>query len=197
MHALQFSLKRAHHRVVGFARGVLLPFHITPARLDMLQAVAALPQPPSQNHLARVLGVTRQTVSEMLDALEGLDLITRTLGRVRGRLCYLIKLTERARALLDRVFAVLIRSGVAGKAAARMLHDLPKAPKKVPALIELTGEIRRWLEDRAFFTPPAVPRAEIDSGKPLQGEERRIFREVCWYCRSRFATLPGMYLLMT
>jgi DNA-binding MarR family transcriptional regulator len=198
MHPLQFSLKRAHHRALGLARGMLLPFHITPARLDMLQAIAAaVPEPPTQNELARMLGVTRQTVSEMLDALEALELVTRTPGELRGRYCHFIKLTEGARALLARVFAVLIRSGVAGKAAARMLKDLPKAPTKGPALLKLTDELRNWLEDPAFFTPPAVARSRIDSGKPLEGEERRLFLEVCSYCRTRFTRLPAMYIIMT
>ncbi|MBL8613716.1 MAG: MarR family transcriptional regulator [Myxococcales bacterium] len=197
MHALQFGLKRAHQRVVGFAWQLLGPFGITPARLDMLQALAAFPEPPIQNELARALGVTRQTVSEMLEALERRGLVVRESGDLRGRRCNFVMLTAAARALLARVFAVLVRSGIAAKAAARMLVDIPAAPVKVANTLERTLEIRKTLRDRAFFRPPSVEREEMDGGAPLEGAERKLFDLSIELCQIRFGHLPTMYLLFT
>lgn len=198
MHPLHFGLKRAHQRVLGFAWQILAPFGITPARLDMLQAIDRLGEPPTQNELARALGVTRQTTSEMLGALQRQGLVEREEGALRGRRCNFVMLTDVARALLARVFAVLVRSGVARKAAARMLVDMPAAPLKVENTLERTLEIRKTLRDRAHFRPPSIERgARVDAGIPLEGEDRRLFDYAVEICQSRFGHLPGKYLLFT
>lgn len=196
MHLLNFSIKRAHHRILRFTRGILHPFAITPARLDMLQAIAQCPEVPAQCEIARMLGVTRQTVSEMLDALESLGLVERVDDEADRRRT-LVLLTDAARTLLRRVYAILVRSGVANIAAARTLVDLPKAPAKLATLIALTKEARRTLFDIARFVPPEVGLDEHDLDRSLDLADRAIYWRVVRYCRTWFNHLPTYYLLFT
>ncbi|MBL8606064.1 MAG: MarR family transcriptional regulator [Myxococcales bacterium] len=196
MHVLNFSIKRAHHRIVRFTRGILHPFAITPARFDMLQAIDRQVDAPTQSEIARSLGVTRQTVSEMLDALESLGLVERVDDEVDRRRT-LIVLTRAARTLLRRAYAILVRSGVANVAAARALVDLPRAPAKVAALLDLTTALRRTLRDFARFVPPRVDVDEHDLDRSLDEADRAIYRRVVRYCQSWFNHLPAQYLLLT
>ncbi len=196
MHIMNFSVKRAHHRILRFTRGILHPFAITPARLDMLQAIDRSPEVPTQSEIARMLGVTRQTVSEMLDALERLGLVERVDDEADRRQT-LVVLTGAARTLLRRVHAILVRSGVVNLAAARTLVDLPKAPAQVAALIDLTTKVRRSLHDFARFVPPRVDVDEHDLDRSLDDADRAIYWRVVRYCRSWFKHLPLDYLLFT
>lgn len=196
MHLLHFSIKRAHHRILRFARGMLHPFAITPARLDMLQAIHRSLEVPTQSEVARMLGVTRQTVSEMLDALEALGLVVRIDDDVDRRRT-LVVLTSAAHTLLRRVHAILVRSGIANTAAARTLVDSPKAPAKVAALIGLTKDVRRVLRDFARFVPPVVGLDEHDLDRSLDPADRAIYWRVVRYCQTWFNHLPTYYLLFT
>ncbi len=196
VHIVNFSIKRTHHRILRFTRGILRPFAITPARLDMLQAIDRSSEVPTQSEIARMLGVTRQTVSEMLDALESLGLVERVDDEVDRRRT-LVVLTSAARTLLRRAHAILVRSGVANVAAARMLVDPPKDPAQVAALVDLTKKVRRSLHDFARFVPPRVDIDEQDFGRSLDDADRAIYARVVRYCQTWFNHLPMHYLLLT
>ena len=59
MHALFFSFKRVHHRILAHGRNLLDRVHITPARFDMLFAIRQLTEciPTTQRDLRKKLGM--------------------------------------------------------------------------------------------------------------------------------------------
>jgi DNA-binding MarR family transcriptional regulator len=78
MHAISFALKRVQHRTLAISRRLLKGLALTPARFDMLYAIAdtanrRLPQ----RTLCKKLGVTAPTVSRMAKSLEALGFIAR------------------------------------------------------------------------------------------------------------------------
>ncbi len=71
MNRLSFLAKRCHLKAVRLNRAVLSFVGLTPARLDLLQAIARRPYDSAkQISLAVFLGVSRQTVGRMLISLE-------------------------------------------------------------------------------------------------------------------------------
>jgi DNA-binding MarR family transcriptional regulator len=78
MHAIFFGLKRSHHGTLRITRSVLARMQLTAARFDMLHAIKVGPKfGMLQSALRRVLGVSRATVSRMLESLEQLGLVMR------------------------------------------------------------------------------------------------------------------------
>jgi DNA-binding MarR family transcriptional regulator len=109
MDSVFFSVKRAHHSVLKFSRRALAGFGITPARFDLLFAVADAGDGITQRALRMILGVARSTISEMLGALERIGLVERSEcfdGRTRA-----VALTKRGRALFRSVSDQLLDSG--------------------------------------------------------------------------------------
>lgn len=197
MNALSFLAKRCHLKAVRLNTVALSLVGITPARLDLLQAIARRPYDSAkQISLAVFLGVSRQTIGKMLIALEKLGLVLRGEDDADRR-CLFVELTEAGRALLDRVRAIYLRSGVAAKAEARMLVDLPRNPEKNAAFAELANTMRYALDDCAGFMPERHDIMKCDAGAPLAGDDRLAFDAVCDYMRWRFRHLPLHYLITT
>jgi DNA-binding MarR family transcriptional regulator len=77
MDAVFFGLKRAYHATLKFTAPSLAVFGLTPARFDLLFALAQAGGRATQSQLRRVLGVARSTISRMLTSLEVAGIITR------------------------------------------------------------------------------------------------------------------------
>jgi MarR family transcriptional regulator for hemolysin len=77
MHPFLFTMKRAFHASAGFARRVLRPVGITPARFDVMALIEKEDGAIEQSRLTRALGVTRSVVSRMLDRMTELGLVQR------------------------------------------------------------------------------------------------------------------------
>ena len=195
MNLVQFQLKRAHWRLWDFEAKLLAPFGTTPARLDMLQCIA-LHGAPTQSLLMWQLGLSAATVSKMLKLLDTHGLVRRDVDPVdlRRRIA---RLTESARELLAKVRRVLLQSGVAAKAQARCLVDIPLDPQLVDRLVEGTRRVQWALSDRAVFRPEAALPSNVDLVRSLEGEEASLFARAIQYCQSRFNHLPFMYILET
>jgi DNA-binding MarR family transcriptional regulator len=109
MHAILFSLKRAHHRGLALSRDILRGWGITPARFDMLYAISSHGGAP-QSELRHLLGVTAATVSRMAKSLEKLGFIHRTRDTVdRRRL--IVTLTDLGAHIFDRAECHAVISG--------------------------------------------------------------------------------------
>jgi DNA-binding MarR family transcriptional regulator len=107
MNAHFFGAKRAFHATLRFARPLLARFGLTPARFDLLYAIA--PNRYSrertstlQRDLRDALGVTGATICRMLQSLEKLGLIVRTRSEYDARQRN-VELTDEGVARLDAV----------------------------------------------------------------------------------------------
>ena len=89
MNAIFFDLKRAYHGTLRVGRERLRALGLTAARFDLLFALTDDGQKRApltyQSALRRVLGVTRPTVSRMLQSLEKLGLVIRRQSMVDRR----------------------------------------------------------------------------------------------------------------
>ncbi len=121
MHAILFSMKRAHHAALAMTRPMLRRVDLTPARFDMLFALfdeglsrwgrrAGLSRAIGQARLRTILGVCRMTVSRMIRALEALGLVRRWPVRRGGRRL-MVQLTERGDEKVRRVVRDLLDPG--------------------------------------------------------------------------------------
>lgn len=194
MHALAYRSKRAHWAFVDINTRLLAPLGITPARLDLLHALA---DDRNENYgaaLGRILGVARQTVWDMVTSLVALGLVRRLPREDRSRVVRL-ELTAAAHALLDDVFAVFFRSGVALKAAARTLLDAPRDHAKVDAFVASAARIQSSLRRYGMHVVPAVDPDDVDGGAALRPRLRRVFDRALRILRDRFAWLPSEYIV--
>ena len=192
MHHLAYRCKRAHWSFVGLHRDLLAPLLTTPARLDLLQALADLGHTYCAE-VARHLGITRQTAHEIIVSLEALGLVVRKRREHRTRIVWL-GLTETARTLLDEVFAVFVRSGVALKVAARTLLAPPRDPAKVDAFTRSARQIQRSLQTRGSHRAPDVEPEEADGGAPLAPRLRKVLERAIRILQKRFEWLPMDYV---
>lgn len=140
-----FSLKRAHHATLGFMRPWLKRVGLTPARVDVLTALAV---ENTQLGVQRRLGLAKATISEMLTRLEELGLI----WRMRWRRTKVVGLTRKAHELLQRAYDIAINPGhlpvMVDSVLAR--HDPERDPLPERFAFEvLCGRIRRAFGDRA------------------------------------------------
>ncbi len=194
MNAVSFAAKRAHLDLMLLNRDALAPLGITPARLDMLQAIRArFDGCQTQGQLAALLGVTRQTVGRMSRSLQALGLVHLERTAPDLRRVY-ITLTDAGRALLARVTRIYLRSGLAGLAGSLVLCDSVLCPEKAPLLVEMARRIRTSLGKWAPFTPEAVDPRRWDDGVPLVDAERKVFRGVTRWLFANLHDLPLDYV---
>ncbi|MBL8607970.1 MAG: winged helix-turn-helix transcriptional regulator [Myxococcales bacterium] len=195
MNRVSFAAKRAHLDLMLLNRGALAPLGITPARLDMMQAIRArFDGCQTQGQLAALLGVARQTVARMSRSLEALGLVVCERTAPDLRRVY-IMLTDAGRELLERVHRIYLRSGLAGLAAVFALRDGARQPEKATRFVDMARDIRDSLSKWAPFTPEGVAPESWDDGKPLQGADQRVFRNVTLWLYGHFRALPFDYLL--
>jgi DNA-binding MarR family transcriptional regulator len=112
MHALFFSIKRTHHRILSYGRFLFKNIGLTPARFDMLHALEGTDRDIviTQRKLRDILGVTAATVSRMARSLEELGLITRTTSTADAR-NLVVRLTEEGVAMVARAVRIAVGSG--------------------------------------------------------------------------------------
>lgn len=77
MHAMFFGIKRWHLRIVETAKKLLQPDALTPARFDLMRAIAARDGEIVQRNLQYLFGVSGVTISRMLKGLEEKGFIVR------------------------------------------------------------------------------------------------------------------------
>jgi DNA-binding MarR family transcriptional regulator len=109
MDAAFFAVKQAHLAGTRFCTRLLARYGLTPARFDMLVAVADR-RGITQRDLRFALGVARSTASEMVAELLALGLLARS--RAHDRRTFWLELTERGRALYARAYEELINGGL-------------------------------------------------------------------------------------
>jgi DNA-binding MarR family transcriptional regulator len=117
-----FALKRAYQGSLRVGRKALVAVRcegLTPARLDMLHALATEDFLP-QRELQRILGVTKATVSRMVRALEELGYVRRDRDE-EDRRCMFVWLTERGTACVYSATKALIASGKIRRTIVRAL----------------------------------------------------------------------------
>ena len=105
-----FALKRAYQSTLRFFRFVMKGTGLTVARYDMLFAIKREKGCISQKQLRLILGVTGPTVSKMLDSLEDLGLVRRTVNPVdrRGNDVWL---TKEGAARLEATYREIVKPG--------------------------------------------------------------------------------------
>jgi DNA-binding MarR family transcriptional regulator len=107
MDAVFFHVKGAHLASQRFGRRVLRRFGLTPARFDLMNAVAR--RSAKQNDLWKRLNVVRSVISEMLRSLRELGWITRV--RAADTRTWVVQLTPKGRRLFDRAYDAWVESG--------------------------------------------------------------------------------------
>jgi DNA-binding MarR family transcriptional regulator len=118
MEDVLFSMKRVFQGSLSVARGLLKPYGLTPARFDMMRAIAECDYGMMQSDLRRQLGVSAPTVSRMIRSLEELGLVWRKPARFskNGKRVHLTEigsaLVFRALAELGAPIALLVQSVV-------------------------------------------------------------------------------------
>jgi DNA-binding MarR family transcriptional regulator len=103
MHPATFHTKQAHLSTLRLYRVFAEPLGLTPARLDMLRAIAMRMEPIPQSMLWRILGVCKSVVSVMVRSLEKLGLVERT-RCLLDRRTFTIKITDAGLAALRELY---------------------------------------------------------------------------------------------
>jgi DNA-binding MarR family transcriptional regulator len=157
VHPIFFSFKRAYWSSMRFSRDWAEEYEMTPARLDMLVAIARHPGGIAQLELRNTLDVCPPVVTRMLKALDECGLVQRWIHPEDRRQRW-ITLTERARRLLtiavDELFLEgitedFVRRLVAPHASRRSLVD--RAMRRIR---EILRKQRPMLTDVAALTYP-------------------------------------------
>jgi len=113
MNTVFFGLKRSYYATLTGARALTKHYGLTPARFDLM----FLLQEPgkTQSSLWAALGVSRTTVSRMLQSLEELGLIERKKGGYFGnedRRQRMVYLTKKGMWLLKQAIRGILGSGI-------------------------------------------------------------------------------------
>jgi DNA-binding MarR family transcriptional regulator len=160
MDAVFFEVKRAHLAGARACGRALKPFALTPARFDLMNAIATLGR-ARQSDLWRMLGVVRSVVSEMLGALAQLGWVKRV--RAADARTWLVMLTRSGRAVFERAYERWVASGDVGVRvdAALVDRDFERDPEEVriglimnaSKLIQEFGWFRRGAPDLYLWDP--------------------------------------------
>jgi len=112
MNTIFFGLKRSYYATLIGARTLTKRYGLTPARFDLMFLLQDVEQ--SQSSLWAALGVSRSTVSRMLQSLEELGLIERSrgyFGRIDRRQ-RTVSLTQKGAELLKRALSGVLGTGI-------------------------------------------------------------------------------------
>jgi DNA-binding MarR family transcriptional regulator len=133
MDAVLFEMKRAHLGAARFARRVLRPYGLTPARFDLMTAIGS--RGARQCDLWRRLNVVRSVISEMMKALLALEWVRRT-HATDGR-TWRVVWTDLGRAVYERANAERVLSGDVGVHVDAALVERSYERDPEPTRIEL------------------------------------------------------------
>jgi DNA-binding MarR family transcriptional regulator len=103
MHPSVFNTKQAHLSTLLLYREFAEPLGLTPARMDMLRAIAIHERPITQAQLWRLLSVCKAVVSVMVRSLEKLGFVERTRCLWDQR-THVVKVTDAGIAALRELF---------------------------------------------------------------------------------------------
>jgi len=153
MHPVVFGIKRAFLTSTTFLRRKLRrAFNLTQARFDVLYLV-------HKGHLAqleirRLLGLTSSTISEMLQTLERLLLVTRTTSSTDRR-ANVVRLTEEGR----RRTLACIELWITSRAGLRMVRAAFRYNQAPDRAFRQIDDFDGYLQmTEAWFTPVAGDR---------------------------------------
>jgi len=150
-----FSLKRAHHATLAFARRMLREFGITPARYDLLRVVkGTFAGSIEQSNLVQILGVSPPVVSRMVKQLVELGLV----DHYRYEECPRIKVvevTKKAVELLERIRREVFEWDFPWLALRFALdpHERRGRAPRQKMFRALLVSVRRWFGDAARGDP--------------------------------------------
>jgi DNA-binding MarR family transcriptional regulator len=114
MDAVFFSMKRAHlggERLGRFLLEPFKPFGLTPARFDMMKTIYECEEMLSQAKLVQRLGVVRSAVSDMVNVLVDLKLLSKF--RAADGRTFIVQLTDFGRKLIKKACDELMNNGEA------------------------------------------------------------------------------------
>ncbi|MBV9949598.1 MAG: winged helix-turn-helix transcriptional regulator, partial [Myxococcales bacterium] len=155
MNHMFFWLKRAFQSSLRVTRRWMARLRMTAARFDMLKAIESGRDGLWQSELPELLGVTPQTISRMLRALEERRLIRRERDViVDGRRLW-VSLTNYGRTVLGRVQKVFVSSGAIAlilECAVLPAECVPDREERLSARLDAEAwlqRIRCGLHDRS------------------------------------------------
>lgn len=108
MDAVFFSIKQGHLSAGRFCRRLLAGVGLTPARFDLMVAIGE--HGATQSSVRRALAVARSTLSELVEAVVGCNLVRKT--RAVDRRTWSLQLTARGKELLARAYGHWINEGI-------------------------------------------------------------------------------------
>ena len=161
MHPLLFSFKRVYLRAGRFTRAFANEFQLTPARYDLLIAIARGADGIPQASLRHVIGVTKQVISRMLYQLEDLGLVRRTPYTRKGTMRW-VRLTAAGATRLSIANSELMGPGslVDDLVRAAVTRN-PTSPHSrhlgYVAARRVTDVLRERLGDTATLVYPSYP----------------------------------------
>jgi DNA-binding MarR family transcriptional regulator len=176
MNSMLFSMKRGYLRGVSFARKLLEPFGLTPARFDVLFVLRKGWK--HQSAICRHLGLHPSTVSKLLKKIE--DVLVYRHYDMDNHREVIVKLSGKGKAALEAAAATLVDNGaldayMAWAVAGPNRHEA-KRPLAALNFEEALLRLRRALLDSARLlyvfdpeehendVPPDWPRAHAPFG---------------------------------
>jgi DNA-binding MarR family transcriptional regulator len=142
METVIFGLKRAFYATLNITRPVLADFGLTPARYDVLYAIADADAQHGvcpQRSLWRILGVARSTMSKLLRSLEELGLVRRERWSIDRRQRY-VSLTTAGRVRLRRAHRRLVLANHVPLAVESALREPPWVLRSEQGELEMRRE---------------------------------------------------------
>ncbi len=176
MHHLMFAMKRSYHRALSKARPLLEDLELTPARFDMLFVLfsrraelyfaSGLCEVHTQKSIRRALGVSRETVHTMVDALEAKGLVRRGPAPPdeRDRRTKSVVLTDAGLAIIRRATKIAYPRGLLANVFADrkdVLHVALDSAADARSE-ELTDRLRRVGTHLGDFATLAYPMLSCD-----------------------------------
>jgi DNA-binding MarR family transcriptional regulator len=128
MNRIFFLLKRTFQSTLRVTRRWMARLRMTPARYDLMRAITMNREGLWQSELAGILGVTPQTVSRMLGALEARGLVGRERDQIVDRRRLWVWLTKYGWTVMRRVQKVFVSSGASTLILERATADRYAVP---------------------------------------------------------------------
>jgi DNA-binding MarR family transcriptional regulator len=154
VHPIFHRFKRTYWSSMRFSRAWMAlytyEYRITPARLDMMIAIARDPEKGiAQMKLGETLDVCGSVVTVMLDSLEELGYVERR--RIEGKgPAKQITLTPLGRAIFDEIVAELLYDGFTEHAVRQVLSSNAASDAHTVRFLARTRRFFAYLRDRLF-----------------------------------------------
>jgi DNA-binding MarR family transcriptional regulator len=140
-------VKRGHLSGARFARRLLKPYALTPARFDLMNAIGS--RGARQCDLWRRLNVVRSVISEMLASLLELAWVKRV--RAADGRTWLVMWTRRGREIYERANSECVSSGHVGVHVDAVLVDRDYERDPEPKRITLIYALGKFVEEFGWW----------------------------------------------